>query len=276
MLDVLRARATARSTSVRDGDLRRDRRADRLPRRQLLHPAARARRSARRRRSGSRRAPAAPPTTAMGWEVDAGRPARPAAAPAPRLRRRSPIYITENGAGVRRRAGRRRLVEDPQRVGVPARPPRRAGARAVADGVDVRALLRVVAARQLRVGARLRQALRDRPRRLRDAAARRRSAARSGTATSSGGCAGCGAERATTSPRRSGISRRLGRAPQGCAQRGWGYAPSRAVRRGLANGCGERSGHRRRGGQRGARVTSSPRMPGIPRRVGRRFRRFAP
>ena len=46
-------------------------------------------------------------------------------------------------------------------------------------------LLRLVAARQLRVGARLLEALRDRPRRLRHAASACPSAARSGTATSS-------------------------------------------------------------------------------------------
>ena len=58
-------------------------------------------------------------------------------------------------------------------------------ARAIDDGVPVRGLLRLVAARQLRVGVRLLEALRDRLRRLRDARARAEGRASTGTATSS-------------------------------------------------------------------------------------------
>ena len=117
----------------------------------------------------SRSAPAAPPLTAMGWEVE------------PdglydllvRLDRdygRCPIAITENGAafddppaadGTRRGSRARGLSRGPPRRG-------RAGDRRRRRRP---ALLRLVAAGQLRVEPRLRQALRHRPRGLRDAAA---------------------------------------------------------------------------------------------------------
>ena len=121
------------------------------------------------------------PVTAMGWEIDpaglTGAAARvPATTPA------SPLYVTENGAafddvGDRGRAGPRR------------RAARRTSTRtcgACRDAIDGRGrparLLRLVAAGQLRVGLGLRQALRPRPRRLRDPATRLPRTARSGTA----------------------------------------------------------------------------------------------
>ena len=116
---------------------------------------------ARRRRAGT--------TTAMGWPVDAERAARPAAAAAGRLRRPRDLDHRER-RGVRRREARRRRRRGPVARRVPRRPPRGAAAR----GRRRRQrppLPRVVAARQLRVGARLRQALRDRARRLRHAGA---------------------------------------------------------------------------------------------------------
>ena len=92
-----------------------------------------------------------------------GRVARDYAPPA--------IYVTENGAAfgdVRLHDG---SVLDPEREAYLARPPRRRRARHRRRRADPR-LLRLVAARQLRVGARLREAVRDRLRRLRDARAR--------------------------------------------------------------------------------------------------------
>jgi Glycosyl hydrolase family 1 len=114
-------------------------------------------------------APAAPPLTAMGWEVDPGGLHDLLL----RLRRDYgplPVYITENGASFDDPPATDGLVEDPQRTAY-----LRGHLEALARGRGWRRrapLLRVVAARQLRVGARLRQAVRDRPRGLRDAAPR--------------------------------------------------------------------------------------------------------
>jgi beta-glucosidase len=73
-------------------------------------------------------------------------------------------------------AGGNGVVEDPERVAYSSGH-LDAVARAIADGVDVRAVLRVVAAGQLRVESRLREALRHRARRLRT---QRRTLKRSG------------------------------------------------------------------------------------------------
>ena len=82
--------------------------------------------------------PAAPPTTAMGWEVDARRACTTCSL---RLRRDYgdlPIYITENGAAFDDEpAGRRRRRGPAARRRTCAATSRRC-ARAVADGVDVR------------------------------------------------------------------------------------------------------------------------------------------
>ena len=105
----------------------------------------------------------------MGWEVDAGGLHELLAAAA-RDYGELPIWITENGAAFDDERLVDGVVEDPARVAylrdhLAALRPRGRRRRRRA------ALLRVVAAGQLRVGARLRQALRDRARRLRDAAA---------------------------------------------------------------------------------------------------------
>ena len=155
---------------VRDGDLEAISRADRLPRRQLLQPAARA--------LGSD----APPLAGRAGGARSRRPPRWAGRSTPtgctscscacaRDYGDLPIYITENGAA----------FDDGRWSNGASRTPARR-LPAAATSVRCRAggrrrrrrapLLRLVAARQLRVGAGLRQALRARPRRLRDAAAR--------------------------------------------------------------------------------------------------------
>jgi beta-glucosidase len=85
---------------------------------------------------GLHHAPAAPPITAMGWEVDPGGLHDLLI----RLRRDYgplPVYITENGASFDDPPATDGLVEDPQRTSY-LRGHLEALARAVADGVDVR------------------------------------------------------------------------------------------------------------------------------------------
>jgi beta-glucosidase len=84
----------------------------------------------------ARRVPAAPPTTAMGWEVDPnglheilGRLRRDYGAP--------PVYITENGASFDDPPAVDGQVDDPERTAY-LQSHLTALARAVADGVDVR------------------------------------------------------------------------------------------------------------------------------------------
>jgi beta-glucosidase len=111
----------------------------------------------------------AEPTTAMGWEVDAsglhemlvrlGRDYGPLA-----------IAITENGSAYPGDEVVDGRVEGPRAAGVPADAPR-GGARGGRRRGGRPPVSRVVAARQLRVGARVRHALRARARRLRDAGA---------------------------------------------------------------------------------------------------------
>ena len=81
-------------------------------------------------------APPTPPTTAMGWEVDAGglhellvRLARDYSPP--------PVYITENGAAYPDVTNGGGVIEDPERVAY-LRQHIEALERAIADGVDVR------------------------------------------------------------------------------------------------------------------------------------------
>jgi beta-glucosidase len=85
---------------------------------------------------GVHHAPAPPPTTTMGWEVD------PAGLHDLLMRLRRdyrplPVYITENGASFDDPPAAEGLVEDPQRTAY-LRGHLEALARAVADGADVR------------------------------------------------------------------------------------------------------------------------------------------
>ena len=85
---------------------------------------------------GLHHAPAPPPTTTMGWEVDPGGLHDLLV----RLRRDYgplPVYITENGASFDDPPETEGLIEDPQRTAY-LRGHLEALARAVADGVDVR------------------------------------------------------------------------------------------------------------------------------------------
>jgi beta-glucosidase len=85
---------------------------------------------------GLHHAPAPPPTTTMGWEVDPGGLHELLM----RLRRDFgplPVYITENGASFDDPPEEAGLVEDPQRTAY-LRGHLEALARAVADGADVR------------------------------------------------------------------------------------------------------------------------------------------
>jgi beta-glucosidase len=85
---------------------------------------------------GLHHAPAPPPTTTMGWEIDPGGLHELLL----RLRRDYgplPVYITENGASFDDPPATAGLVEDPQRTAY-LRRHLEALARAVADGVDVR------------------------------------------------------------------------------------------------------------------------------------------
>ena len=82
-----------------------------------------------------------------------------------------PIYITENGAAFGDHTTHDREVNDPERQAY-IEAHLDAISRAIEAGVPMARLLRLVAARQLRVGARVLEALRDRLRRLPDARAR--------------------------------------------------------------------------------------------------------
>ena len=155
---------------VHAGRPRGDRGAARLPRRELLLP--------RPRRGGARRRAASPPSRtsrARPTPTWAGRSTRTASTQclARVARDYAPpaIYVTENGAAfgdVRLHDG---SVSDPERRDYLAGHLGRGRARDRRRRAGAR-LLRLVAARQLRVGARLREAVRDRLRRLPDARAR--------------------------------------------------------------------------------------------------------
>ena len=83
-----------------------------------------------------------------------------------------PIYVTENGSAWEDRPAPDGQVHDPGRARLPPRPPRCMPARPRGRGA-ARRLLRVVAARQLRVGRGVRRPLRARARRLRHPATHR-------------------------------------------------------------------------------------------------------
>ena len=82
------------------------------------------------------------------------------------------IYVTENGAAFPDVRGHDGGGQRPGAAGVPRAVPRRGASQAIAQGVPLRGLLRVVAARQLRVGVGVLEALRPHLHRLRDARAR--------------------------------------------------------------------------------------------------------
>ena len=81
------------------------------------------------------------------------------------------IYVTENGAAFPDVRGHDGSVHDPERAVVPRRSTSTPRPRAIARRRAAARLLRLVAARQLRVGLGLLEALRPRLRRLRDARA---------------------------------------------------------------------------------------------------------
>ena len=156
--------STGPAESVRDGDLAVIRAPDRLPRRQLLQPAAHRRRPGRAAAAGPA-GPRAATDHGDGLGGRSRRPARRAHAPAPRLRPAARLHHRERRV-LRRPAGRQRPRRGPGAHRLPAGPPRRARARGRRRRRRA-PLLRVVAAGQLRMGRGLRQALRHRPRRLR-------------------------------------------------------------------------------------------------------------
>ena len=162
-----------------------------------------------------------------------------------------PIYITENGAAFDDGTVVDGVVDDAARDRVPARAPRGARRRDRRRGRRT-PLLRLVVPGQLRVGARLRAALRDRARRLQDAASARPSAARSGTATTSRLLAGSGADgRDRVRGREQGVPGRDGRRarPRPGDPRRRVHDPRRPVRVGQVDGAAD--GGRARGGDRG-------------------------
>ena len=119
--------------------------------------------------------PAGPPARRraaprMDWEVDADGLEAAAAAADRRVRRPQRIYVTENGSAYPDVVGPDGTVDDPERTGYLEEHLAACAARGP-QGRPAGRLLRLVAAGQLRVGVRLRQALRPGPRRLRDAAA---------------------------------------------------------------------------------------------------------
>ena len=177
---------------VHDGDLVRDRGADRHPRRQLLlvHQGRRASAASDDTPTaglsldrGHHMSAAAPwpgtdlaysvpqpgPYTDMGWPIDPEGLTRLLV----RLHREypeMPLVITENGCAYADASSRGRRGPRSRPDHLPARPP---GRRQTRDRRRRRRprLLRLVASRQLRVGLGLLEAIRDRLRRLRDARA---------------------------------------------------------------------------------------------------------
>ena len=109
------------------------------------------------------------PVTAMGWEIQPDglhRLLRRLHDDYPRL----PIHLTETGAAFDDRVDEHGDVHDPDRIAF-LDSYLRAVHRAIEEGVDVRGFFQWSFMRQLRVGLRLRQALRARARRLRHPAA---------------------------------------------------------------------------------------------------------
>ena len=155
---------------VSRGGPRRDPAADRLPRRQLLHAQRRAGTSPRRGPSAPGRVQQPGLHTEMDWEVYPDGLARDPAVGARAVRQVPALRHRERRGASRTRSRSATVVEDPLRVAylrdhllavAPRDRRRRRRAR----------LLRLVAARQLRVVAGVLEAVRDRPRGLRDAEA---------------------------------------------------------------------------------------------------------
>ena len=272
-----------------------DRRADRLARRQLLQPlhvaAAPATRRTTRpirpaRPARTRRGRAARdvvfrssgrPLTAMDWEVDADglpevlRPRARASTTPP------PLYVTENGAAYDDVAARTGDVDDADRIAYLDGAPARRATTAIAEGVDLRGYFALVAAGQLRVGLGLHQALRHRPRRLRDPGAHaegqralvpradgRRLAARSSMLQE--GALGGNRRSCSGTRRRRGVAQASYRSLRRAAARSQEWR-SRAWRRGVRTARGRAPPDRRR-------PRPSPR-PGRPRRRAARASRRA-
>ncbi|KAF1858235.1 hypothetical protein Lal_00014735 [Lupinus albus] len=156
-------RCGARRAAGRHGH---DRRADRLPRRELLLPGdGRARPGARPARRA--RAARAGRDHGDGLAGGAARPVRTAGARAPRLPSRPPVRDGERFL-LRRRGGGRRRRARRGAAPLPDAPPGRAAPGRGRRGARAR-LFRLEPARQLRMGGRLPAPLRPRARRLRDA-----------------------------------------------------------------------------------------------------------
>ena len=167
---------------VRDGDLDHDRRPRRHARRQLLQPLLRHRHGGRAHRGdlavrGSRRLGPAASTSGSSRPAAGdrdglgGRRARASTELLARVAgeyRPVPLYVTENGAAVRR-TGADGGVEDQDRIAYLDAAPARLPRRDRATGVAAARVLRLVTAGQLRVGLGIREALRPGARRLRDA-----------------------------------------------------------------------------------------------------------
>ena len=180
-------------------------------------PAGRPRTSAQVHRPGVRR-------TAMDWEVDADGPGAPAAAAHRRVRRPQALRHRERlrlpgrrpAGRHRRRPGAHRLPGGAPGRLRPRRPPGRPAGR----------LLRLVPAGQLRVGLRLRQALRSGPRRLHDAEAHDQGQ-RAPLRGDRPRAPRAGAQRGLTAGTTPGGAARPGAAPPACPDNGPdGWAPA--------------------------------------------------
>ena len=202
---------------------------------------------------------APPPTTAMGWPVDAERPARAARARAARLRR--PRRSTSPRTAPRSTTSRRSTatIEDPSRV---AYLPDHLDAvrRAIADGVDVRRYYAWSLLDNFEWEHGYDEALRDRARRLRDAAARSQAQRALVPRLHRGRCGADGVDHVRATSRRSSPT---GRAPSTgstwrsptASSRSWSARRAPASRR----RCGWSPGSRRR------RPARSDRRPGRQR-----------
>ena len=133
-----------------------------------IHPARRAERG----RQAVMVQPAEGQTTAMGWAIDPAGLARAADARAATSTAATlPLDRQRERRVVSRLPRSRKAAATTASASTSCAAHLREARRAIAAGVPLAGLLRLVAARQLRVGQRLSRALRPRPRRLRDAAA---------------------------------------------------------------------------------------------------------
>ena len=165
-------RAAPGPTSCRDGDLEVDRHAARLPRASTTTPATTCGHRPTRASNHAEFVGPALTRAANGWEVDPDgltevltRVTRDYTA--------LPLFVTENGSAWEDDRGARRPGRRPGAHSHSSPPTCRPAWLPVEQGADRRGLLRVVAARQLRVGRGLRHAVRSRARRLRHAGAGR-------------------------------------------------------------------------------------------------------